>query len=589
MYSKMGDFKNAILTNNEALKKLKSIFGEYHPLIFSANNNLALNYADSGNFNKSLEILNLNVENVSKFWGKDNIRSIPTYNNLATLYYESGDYLKSIDILENNLAIEKKYFGESHVKTCIVLNNLANSYLAVGDYAKSLDAFEKTLKITQAYYGDDHYKTAKLYANLACFYLETSDTDKALYYAKISYEILKQRSIDNAIEYSSILNTLAVIYNATGQKKAAFESYQQSLAIVEQKQGFFHPDTALLYHNLGCVSESLGDLKNAIVFSTNALNIRKNVFGSKHHSTAQSYNALGYLKYLNNEFDDAINLYRSALEIQSNTFGDDNLETIVTLDNIISYYYTLKKYDITMEYIDRVLIARKDLLQKVMLLGEKSRFAWQDKFRSFAYASILPPNRAADFLLWQKGIVLDSLLEDRAVALASAKTGEGAQGLQNIAQLRSKLSKIVFEQGTEKEAADLENEIGFLQRNLAQKFLHRGTQRPSLNFTMADIAPSLSAGLILLDFFYFHDPHAVKDQESERLVVIMTGHDNKPTLFWIEQAADIRSSIEALRKAINQGDLEGVHIFTTSLSEKLWAPIAAKIPVNPTFILANLA
>ena len=133
----------------------------------------------------------------------------------------------------------------------------------------------------------------------------------------------------------------------------------------------------------------------------------------------------------------------------------------------------------------------------------------------------------------------------------------------------------------------MENEIGFLQRNLAQKFLHRGTQRPSLNFTMADIAPSLSAGLILLDFFYFHDPHAVKDQESERLVVIMTGHDNKPTLFWIEQAADIRSSIEALRKAINQGDLEGVHIFTTSLSEKLWAPIAAKIPQDTNHLIIS--
>lgn len=586
IYSEMGDFDRAITFNNSAIENLKNTFGEHHPNVYTATNNIALLYSKSGYSEKALKILNSTIENINKFWGKDHIRSIPTYNNLATIYYEIGKYNEAIDILSNSLSIEKANYGDNHFKTAITLNNLGNCYLAIGDYSKSLNAFEESLKVKKLHYDDNHNEISQSYGNLASFYWEIGDLDKALHYGAMAYEILKQRLEENPINYAITLNQLAAIHSAKGQKQKAIELYRQSLAIVEKKLGSFHPETALRYHNLGCAFESSGDMESASSFAKKALEIRKTTLGNNHHLTAQSYNALGYIKFLNKEFDESMQLYNEALNIQSNIYGDDNAETLVTLDNIASLHATFGNEEATLKYFDRVLKARKRLLQRLMLLGEKSRIASLNKFRSFNYAISLPPHRTADLLLSQKGIVLDSVLEDRAVALESQNSGEGAKNLQRINELRSKLSKIIFEEGKARQVSDLENEIGLLQRNLAGDYFNPNTQRPSLNLTMADVAPTLSSECILLDFFRFEAPKVLSD-EIQSMGVIITSGDNKSILVQFNKYSAIQGAIKDLRKSLDRGDPQGVQQSTAFLSENLWLPIAAKIPAGKNQLIIS--
>jgi CHAT domain-containing protein len=136
---------------------------------------------------------------------------------------------------------------------------------------------------------------------------------------------------------------------------------------------------------------------------------------------------------------------------------------------------------------------------------------------------------------------------------------------------------MAFEKGKEKEVEKLKNAIGQLQRNIALKYFGKERQRTSASITMADIVPSLVGGSILLDFIEFPDPK-ITGENKICYGSIITGEDNNPVFVRIDSGAAINRAIDSLRAAINQGNAAEVEAQTNFLSEKLWQPVAAKIP-----------
>ena len=128
-------------------------------------------------------------------------------------------------------------------------------------------------------------------------------------------------------------------------------------------------------------------------------------------------------------------------------------------------------------------------LQNILLLSEKERISWKNKEVSFYYANFLDSATLAKFVFSFKGVIMDSIAEDRALALTAGSSVESAAILQKIKTLQGRLSKISFEQGKEADAAELQDELGKLQRELTTKLLGRDRQRISASITMADIMP----------------------------------------------------------------------------------------------------
>jgi CHAT domain-containing protein len=202
---------------------------------------------------------------------------------------------------------------------------------------------------------------------------------------------------------------------------------------------------------------------------------------------------------------------------------------------------------------------------------------WQQKNLSYWSACVIPPESLAKLTLRQKGVVLDSLIEDRAAALAAGASGEGASILQQIKSLQGRLSKIVFEKGREKEASKMQDEIGVLQRSLVSKFLGRDGLRASATITMDEVASRLAGGSLLIDFIQFADPK-LKGDEAWCYGAVLTTEKNQSSFVRIDGGKDIDRAIDALRVAINQGDDQAVEAQTRFLSQKLWEPLAKNIP-----------
>ena len=172
---------------------------------------------------------------------------------------------------------------------------------------------------------------------------------------------------------------------------------------------------------------------------------------------------------------------------------------------------------------------------------------------------------------------MDSIAEDRSLAIAVGSNAEGSIILEKVNSLKGRLSKIVFEQAKESESSKLEDEIAGFQRELTAKYLGMNKQRSSVNVSMTEIMPALSGGGVLLDFIQFKDSK-LKGEEASCLGAIITGEDNNPVFVRIDGGAAINRAIDSLRSAINQGNSGEVEAQTKFLSEKLWQPVAAKIP-----------
>jgi len=364
-------------------------------------------------------------------------------------------------------------------------------------------------------------------------------------------------------------------YNLDNNKKAV-QLYERALAIFEKTYGpqdFGYEETIT---NLGISYLELGDFSKALLYSERALALNEKHLGPQHPNTVASSSNLGSFYAKIGNFKQAMQYLEKALASFEKSLGPLHPFTNQVQNLLAQLSYQMGELAAAHNYATSKIAVENIHLQKILNLDENTRLSWQDKYLSYWTACIIEANALAEIALRIKSVVLESLAEDRALALAAGSSGAGANILQRIKSLQNRLSKIAFEQGKQEESSKLQDEIGRLQRELTSKYLGRERKRASASMTMAEIMSALEGGGVLVDFIQFFDPK-LKD-EALCFGGIITGEDNKPVFVRIDGGTAINRSIDALRAAINQGNASEVEAQTQFLSEKLWSPIAAKIP-----------
>ena len=577
IYSLMGNYSKALPFSEQSLAIREKSLGPEHPDVAASLGSLASIHHSLGNYSKSLLLFQRSSTMFEKSLGPGHPDTAGALGNLAHVYRSMGDHDKALTLYEKSLAILKKSLGADHPDTANALSSLAEVYSGMGNYSKALPLSEESLVARKKSLGQEHPVTANGLSSLAEIYYSMGDYAKALPLYEQSLAILEKSLGPEHPDTATGLNNAARAYYSIGNYAKALPLFEQSLAIREKSLGPEHPDTAGSLGNLAFAYESLGNYQKALPLFEQSLAITEKCLGPQHTNTAGSLGNLALAYESLGNYQKALPLFEHSFDIREKSLGPEHPDTIDSINNLAGVTYRMGDLHSARNYAVRLLAAKQDEFKRILNLDERSRLAWQKKNINYWLSCIFEPAMVAQMALNWKGVILDSLLEDQAVALASGKMSEGAQNLQKIAELRTRLSKIVFEQGKEKEKSDLESEISGLQRKLAQNYLGREMKRPSLNLTMRDITPALAGGVILLDFIHYRDPK-IKEQDSQCLGIIITGEDNKPTLVRIDKATDIHRAIDGLRQSIKRGDAEAVQQFTSTLSKKLWAPIAAKIP-----------
>ena len=332
-----------------------------------------------------------------RFAKKRSARSIPiphgSLNNLAVLYDSMGDYAKAEPLYRRALAIHEKALGPEHPDTATSLNNLAGLYNSMGDYAKAEPLYRRALAIREKALGPEHPATA------------------------------------------TSLNNLAGLYRAMGDYAKAEPLYRRALAIREKALGPEHPSTATSLNNLAELYKAMGDYAKAEPLYRRALAIREKALGPEHPSTATSLNNLAGLYRSMGDYAKAEPLYQRALAIREKALGPEHPDTATSLNNLAFLDIDLGKAGGALEFAVRAEKSQETQLGNILsFTSEQQRLAFQETTNPFTLVATLgsAPD-IAQAILHNKGVVLDSLLEDRLVAEAS----KDAKQREVIDQLRA--------------------------------------------------------------------------------------------------------------------------------------------------------
>lgn len=491
--------------------------------------------------------------------------------------WNSGEYSEALPVYEEALRICTRAVGENDPNTAMALGNLARCHLTLGDAKKALPLFERALQILEQEPGPGKIDLSLGLHNIGgCYYL-LGDSEKGLAYLERALKI-REKTLGPQHAFTLMtLSSVATCVWSAGDYSRALPMFKRVLAGYEAELGANHLTTSTA---MGDVARCYAGLKmhdEAVALYERALDIHKQVLGSDHPSVslrlndvAGGYTALG-------DYAKALPAAVSALKMQERSFGAQHPSTTLTIDNLAEICYRSDDLSGARSYAEQACAAKQSQLESVLNLDERTRLSWQKDRLTFWYACILPSEALAAVVLRWKGVVLDSLVEDRALEVVGRQNSDVVNQVEKMAERRQKLSKVAFEKGKENEVARLENELASLQRQLTATLYGDHRERVRGDISMQDIAPVLASGSTLIDLIRFNDPKLESD-EALCYGAIITGADGTPTFVRIAAGASLDRAIDALRGAINQNNGDEVEKHTKFLSENLWQPIASRLP-----------
>lgn len=220
----------------------------------------------------------------------------------------------------------------------------------------------------------------------------------------------------------------------------------------------------------------------------------ENKFGPDHQNTAQSLNNLALLYQDMGDYARAEPFYRRALKIREKALGPDHPDTARSLNNLAGFFFDLGKKQEALEIARNGQQAGLKTLNNILsFTSEQQRLSYQatiNPYSLFASIGSAPDNALA--ILHYKGVVLDSLLEDRLVAEASKdpvikKVIDKRDSMKpRVMQLSLDVPKDVSDQALKNRAAEqerLSREVEQLEGALARHVAGVGRARRALSVT----------------------------------------------------------------------------------------------------------
>jgi len=532
---------------------------------------------ERGKYREALQLYEQALAIQEKALGPQHLETANILHSIAAIHGFTGQYIKALQLFERSFAIHDKTLGPQHPDTARSIFNLANVYRALGDYAKALPLYERVLAIREKTLGLKDTKTAEALQGLASVHLCMGNYFEAMPLYEQALAIQEKALGPGHLDLVISLSDLGRAYRLMGENAKALILKERALAITEKVLGPQHPKTAKSLIGLASVHSNMGDYAKALPLFESALAIQEKVLGPQHPDTAVSLIWLGDIYSTVGDYAKSKSFYECALTIWEKTLGPQHPHTAESLNLLATLSYRMGDFLSARKYATRQIAAKQRELQSILTLDERSRSSWQKKNLSYWTACVLRPEPLAQLVLRSKGVVLDSLLEDRSLAISAQHDPEGRSKLVQIASLRSQLTKIVFEENQRQEAARLQEQIGLLQRSLSNRASLGGRIRQNAEITLDAILPALSSGSVLVDFIQFEDPK-LKGNAASCYGAVITGADGSPAFVRIDGGREIDLAIDSLQTALVQDREADIEIHTRFLSEKLWHPIVQKIP-----------
>ncbi len=547
LYKRMGDYPRSETVSLTVLRKQEKFFGTNHINLAGTLNGLGLLYREIGDFDRAeaalTRALELKEQNLSP-----TDRSLALgLANLAALYQDKGDFARAEAMYQRDLAISEKVLGENHPETLISVNNLASLYAAIHDYARAEPLFWRVLQARET------------------------------------------NAPTNATSVADVLNNLAGVYHKTGKYDQAGPLYERALQIRETTFGTNHAATAQSLHNLGMLYARRNEFDRAAPLVERALGIQENIFGRNHPAVANSLENLADIEQHRGNLTLAEAHLDRALDIYTNLFGPDHPDVARCLTALarlkIETGQTKEAHDVAL----RAGEAQEKALANILsFTSERQRLAYQRQADPCSLAGTLgDAELAAKTVLRNKGIVLDSLLEDRLIATSTNNPHnlELSRDLrlakQRLAQLllvapRDRASETLKRRAAEKET--LTAQVEQIEAIFARQFAGLGRTRRALTVDVEQVQREIPRGAILVEMLrYLH--YARTNQAEQHYGAVVLAQSGPPRWYDLGPATDIEKNVRLFQSLMRGGsDEAALSAVLHALHQQVWLPIERGFP-----------
>jgi CHAT domain-containing protein/Tfp pilus assembly protein PilF len=451
-----------------------------------------------------------------------------------------GNYAEAEPLLKEALRTRLKIFGREHPDTATSLTNLAGIYILIGDYTKAEPLFKEALEIRQRMLGPEHPDTATSLNNLADLYEDIGDYAKAEPLLKEALEIYDKIVGREHRLTATTLSNLAVLYQRKGDYANAEALFKEALAIRQKILGARHPDTALILSGLADLFTTMGDYAKAEPLRKESQEDFEKVLGQDHPLTVIGLQKLTVLELNLGNLAEANRLSQPACSAG-----------IRALSQVLSFG------------------------------SEEQRLALERLFNPYTIFAACNQTDAqlAEAVLRYKGVVLDSIIEDRLLA----ETSKDEANRNLIEQLKVKkraLAQLSLRTSgaAPKEAAAhidaLEQELEKIEAKLARQIRDLGQARRALTVTANQVEGAIPHDAVLIEYVrYSH--YLGKSKFDSRYAAIRLSPDSPPRWLPLGGSKEIEAALrryQALARTPDASDDEMATLLQ-KLYLKVWEPV----------------
>jgi tetratricopeptide (TPR) repeat protein len=326
-----------------------------------------------------------------------------------------------------------------------------------------------------------------------------------------------------------------------------------------------------------------------------ALRIRQKVLGPEHPYTAQSLDNLAMLYKYRGEYAKAEPLFQEALRIRQKVLGPEHPDTATILNNLAYFEFDLGRIDEATALARQASAAELTALSKIFsFTSEQQRLAYLDIFHPYGLFPFLKGTETnlTKAVLRYKGVVLDSIIEDRLLAEAS----HGSEDQKLLEQLNLDKSQLgqLYLQPTQKLSAEikqrieaLEVEVERFESQLAQHVAGLGHTRHALGVSLEQVQTTIPNDGALVEYLRYSD-YLGKEKWEPRYGAIVLSSKGAPLWIPLAKANEIDHLVRRYGILVRGSPQEEeLSANLQALYEAVWAPIARALPSQTKRIIIS--
>ena len=548
------------------------------------------------------------------YFGDSNVVVSRIYFKMAIAYGFSGEKQFAIDNFLKAIEISDKSLGPNHPDTADIMESLAATYNSIAQRGKAMDVLQRAKDIKEKNFGKTDPRLASTLRDIAYTIFITGDYNSSYLYAEQADKLVQQVRETNPSLVSSVKVLMGSILSQLGFYDMALQAYQEALQLNDKstdKNTSFYDGSfagiAKVYEFQGNFAQALAiqqkiwdfEQANLRMDSGNSANTLRAIamlhskmgdhqkaidlllpLVSSNSSNDQAgriltLNNLGMAYEAKSDFAEAIKYLDQSLELGKEINGPTHPITIQTLANIASLSAKMGNESRARSTAMQWVAALEDRREAVFNLSEGERLLWVNQNFNFGIpVTCLKPNQIADIILRWKGVVLDSILEDRAIYRRISTSEGGPKLVEDIQSKKNQVAALLAEKNYDrKKFEELQRSVELMETSIANQAMSDGRARNFSLVTHDQIVDCIPKSAAVIDFVSYFDP--IKKENAYAASIIDAQGNIQIAI--IDDAAKVNDLVTEYRKNILTRDNKLLSSTLRSLHEKVWKPIQKKL------------